>query len=215
MICRTCLRLSSSFRATTSQSRTFSTSLLCSSPTITPATQSPSTATQPAFSTPISNPPNYNGVYAKPKARPAVELPISIVAAGEALTGINYVKSKPDPIALEESEYPEWLWRVLEAKSVDEGADEGAGDEFAKSKKVRRAAAKRQRKLEARLEASGNLDVLTPKVPLTKQTIDLPANEGGGLAGALEAEEKRQELREAMRKERRKKIKGANFLKSM
>jgi len=56
---------------------------------------------------------------------------------------------------------------------------------------------------------------LTPKVPLTRQTIDLPGNKEGGLEGALEAEEKRQELTEAMRKERRKGIKSANFLKSM
>jgi len=43
----------------------------------------------------------------------------------------------------------------------------------------------------------------------------LPANEEGTLAGALEAGEKRGELRDAMRAERRKKIKEGNFLKGM
>jgi large subunit ribosomal protein L54 len=56
---------------------------------------------------------------------------------------------------------------------------------------------------------------LEPKIPLTQQSIDLPANEEGTVAGALEADTKREELREAMRRERRAKIKEANFLKGM
>lgn len=85
----------------------------------------------------------------------------------------------------------------------------------AKSKKIRRKVAKQQRKLEAARLASGDLSSLQPKIPLTQQSIDLPANEEGSLAGALEADAKREELREAMRRERRAKIKEANFLKGM
>lgn len=85
----------------------------------------------------------------------------------------------------------------------------------AKSKKLRRKAAKAQRKLEAKLLASGDLSSLQPKIPITKQSIDLPANEEGTLAGALKAGEKRDELRDAMRRERRDKIKEVNFLKGM
>jgi large subunit ribosomal protein L54 len=76
-------------------------------------------------------------------------------------------------------------------------------------------AAKRQRKLEAQLIASGDTEALTPKVPLQQQTIDLPSNEEGSVKGALEAVEKREELRKAMRGERRAKIKERNFLKGM
>lgn len=164
------------------------------------------------------------------------------------MRGLNYFKGKDDPVALEDHEYPEWLWRCLDIKKK-EGQDEGAGaDEFcklsipclsssqssgtsfkppmhrerkltfclpAKSKKLRRAAAKRQKKLEARLLASGDMSALEPKIPLTQQSIDLPANEEGTIEGALEAEEKRQELRAALRDERRKKIKETNYLKSM
>jgi large subunit ribosomal protein L54 len=54
-----------------------------------------------------------------------------------------------------------------------------------------------------------------PKIPLTQQSIDLPANEEGSVSGALEAEKRREELREAMRRERRAKIKETNYLKSM
>lgn len=59
------------------------------------------------------------------------------------------------------------------------------------------------------------MSVLEPKIPLTQQSIDLPANEEGTVEGALEAGAKREELREAMRRERRAKIKETNFLKAM
>lgn len=77
----------------------------------------------------------------------------------------------------------------------------------AKSKKLRRKAAKRQRKLEAKLLASGDVSALTPKVPITKQSVDLPSGEEG--MG------ERSELKKAMRQERRAKIKENNYLKGM
>ena len=63
--------------------------------------------------------------------------------------------------------------------------------------------------------ASGDMEALAPKVPITQQSIDLPANVEGTLIGALKAETKREELRAAMRRERRNKIKEANYLKGM
>jgi len=131
------------------------------------------------------------------------------------MRGINYLKGRDDPVALPEEEYPEWLWRCLDAKKTEGDEDGAAGDEFSKSKKLRRKAAKRQRKLEAARLASGDLSALEPKIPLTQQSIDLPANEEGTLTGALEAGQRREELREAMRRERRSKIKESNFLKGM
>jgi large subunit ribosomal protein L54 len=90
-----------------------------------------------------------------------------------------------------------------------------SGLSIAKSKKQRREAAKRQRKLEAQLLASGNLEALAPKIPLQQQSINLPGEEGGGLEDALQAAEARRDLKRAMRKERRAKIKESNYLKSM
>jgi large subunit ribosomal protein L54 len=53
-------------------------------------------------------------------------------------------------------------------------------------------------------------------VPLQHQSINLPGGEEGeGLAGAVVAAQKRDELRRAMRKERRAKIKEDNYLRSM
>ena len=162
-----------------------------------------------------------------------------MIPAGTPLKGLNYIKGREDPVALSEEEYPEWLWKCLEketASNVD--GEDGDDDAFclfpnsdnslipifssteanestsiAKSKKLRRKAAKRQRKLEARLEAIGQAPA--PKIPITRQTIDLPSNEEGNAEGALEAERVREGLRGAMRQERRKGIKEANFLKGM
>jgi large subunit ribosomal protein L54 len=65
------------------------------------------------------------------------------------------------------------------------------------------------------MRLSGDQEALAPKIPITKQSIDLPANEEGTTEGAFQAEEKRRELRRAMRVERRASIKERNFLGSM
>lgn len=142
-------------------------------------------------------------------------IPESICPAGTVLKGLNYFKGRDDPVALKDEEYPEWLWRCLDAKKTEEGVDASAGDEFSKSKKSRRLAAKRQRKLEEQMLLSGNTEALAPKIPITAQSIDLPVNEEGSVRGALEAEGKREEVRRAMRQQRRKDIKERNFLGSM
>lgn len=79
----------------------------------------------------------------------------------------------------------------------------------AKSKKQRRLAAKRLRK-----EQAMNPELLTPKIPLTEQTIDLPTGDGS-LEGAVAAAGARGELTKALRDKRRAGIKEANFLKAM
>ncbi len=85
----------------------------------------------------------------------------------------------------------------------------------AKSKKQRRLAAKRQKAAEAEMLASGNLEALQPKIPIQQQSINLQGAEDGNVADNIAAADKRQELRLAMRKERRAKIKESNYLKSM
>jgi large subunit ribosomal protein L54 len=79
----------------------------------------------------------------------------------------------------------------------------------AKSKKQRRIAAKALRKQQLL-----NPGLLEPKVPLQEQSIDLPRGDGT-VAGNKSAMEARGELTQAMRKQRRAKIKESNFLKSM
>jgi hypothetical protein len=55
------------------------------------------------------------------------------VAAGTTLKGLNFVKGKNDPVALEDGEYPAWLWGILKKGKGGEGvADAGSveGDLF-------------------------------------------------------------------------------------
>jgi hypothetical protein len=52
--------------------------------------------------------------------------------AGTPLKGLGFVKNKPEPLALEDDAYPEWLWRVLDKKAGGEDAVGGEGDMFCK-----------------------------------------------------------------------------------
>ncbi|EPE36464.1 hypothetical protein GLAREA_05802 [Glarea lozoyensis ATCC 20868] len=217
MICRSCLRkatLNPSALLPSSTRRALShTPRPQNSTGNTPATST--SAAQP-FSTPLSPTPNEVSLGAALRPKPKTSaLPISSAPKGTVLKGINYIKGRDDPVALGEEEYPEWLWRVLDVKTDVEGGEVEEGDEFSKSKKLRRKAAKRQRKLEAQMLLSGNMEALAPKIPITKQSIDLPANEEGTVEGAMKAVEGREEVRKAMRGERRKGIKQGNYLKSM
>ncbi|KAI1390128.1 mitochondrial ribosomal protein L37-domain-containing protein [Hypoxylon trugodes] len=174
--------------------------------TSSPAPTPPSTpaSESPVFKTPLSDVPSSD----KPK--------LSACAQGTVLTGLNYFKNRNDPVALADDAYPEWLWKCTDVlKKTDEEADNEAGDEFSKSRKQRRLAAKRQRATEARLLAEGNLEALAPKIPLQQQSINLPSNEEGTVEGAIAAAKAREELRAAMRRERKAKIKETNYLKSM
>ncbi|RKU41636.1 hypothetical protein DL546_001194 [Coniochaeta pulveracea] len=203
MICRTCLRQGASIIARRPQPalvslRTFSTSLPVRN-------AAAAAAPTPEFSTPT-------GEDASASAKPA----LSTCPEGTVLNGLNYFKGKNDPVAKPDDQYPEWLWRCLEVQKKDATeADEEGGDAFSKSKKQRRLYAKRQRQIEAQILASGDISALAPKIPLQQQTINLPGKPDGDVREALYASDKREELRKAMRKERKAKIKEANYLKSM
>ena len=49
-------------------------------------------------------------------AKPAAGRQPSSVAKGQTLTGINFLKDGKDPVALDDSEYPDWLWDLLDEK---------------------------------------------------------------------------------------------------
>lgn len=69
--------------------------------------------------------------------------------------------------------------------------------------------------MEAQALASGNLDALAPKIPLQHQSVNITGDENSTVEHNIEAAQKREELKKAMRKERKAKIKEANYLKSM
>jgi len=52
-------------------------------------------------------------------AKPAVERPPSSCIPGTQMLGLNYFRNKADPIALEDNEYPEWLWSLLDSSKKE------------------------------------------------------------------------------------------------
>ncbi|KAF1986113.1 hypothetical protein K402DRAFT_355961 [Aulographum hederae CBS 113979] len=143
----------------------------------------------------------------------------SSVPAGTPLKGLNIMKGANDPVALEDSEYPEWLWGLLKTEKGGKGDGGDEGDLYSKSAKQRRKAEKRLRKA-----AMLNPTALAPQIPIYEQSVDLPFGAGNGngngngkgsLEATLEAGKTREELRKAMRTRRRAAIKEANFLKTM
>lgn len=118
MICRQCLRRASALRPQSRITRSISNSPTPASTTLINAT--------PEFSNPLA------GTKARPKSR-AVALPVSSAPAGTPLKGINYLKNAEDPIALEEHEYPEWLWRCLDLKNGENANSDNVHDEFCMS----------------------------------------------------------------------------------
>ncbi|KAI1130210.1 mitochondrial ribosomal protein L37-domain-containing protein [Nemania abortiva] len=222
MICRRCLQRASALSTRTpprnpstvsiiswipvrSSSRPISSSIPRQSAAVATVATTTTTTTDPPLSTPLAD---------SQAGAPTENL--SSCPEGTILKGLNYFKNQTDPVALADDAYPEWLWSCLDVqKKADEAEADDAGDEFSKSKKQRRLAAKRQRTLEAKLMAEGNLEALAPKIPLQHQAINLPANEAGTTEGALAAADAREDLRRAMRRERKAKIKESNYLKSM
>ncbi|KAK4988072.1 hypothetical protein LTR50_004188 [Elasticomyces elasticus] len=179
-----------------------------------PPAATSTSAAQP-FSTPLVPSPDFSldqtdlpGPSSKTKSEVTVR---STVPAGTVLKGLNFIKGKQDPVAMEDKEYPDWLWGILEhaGKSGEKDAKGGDGDLYSKSKKQRRVAAKKLRK-----QALLHPESLVPKIPLYEQSVDLPAGDGS-VIGAMQAGKVRAELTKAMRDKRRSVIKEDNFLRAM
>ncbi|EEP76566.1 predicted protein [Uncinocarpus reesii 1704] len=136
----------------------------------------------------------------------------SSVPAGTRLIGLNYFKNKPEILAKEDSEYPDWLWKLLDDPTAKAKSGAGSVDVSTLNKKQR----KRHEKKMAALAAS------KPRViPLHEQTVDIiPAD-----AVTADAEknydvaatgiEAREAINKSARLARRKAIKEANFLKGL
>ncbi|KAI9829893.1 MAG: hypothetical protein M1826_005315 [Phylliscum demangeonii] len=134
---------------------------------------------------------------------------VSSLPAGARIRGLGYLKDRDDPVAEEDGDYPEWLWNCLSA--LPSSAKEHDDQEGSTASTLTRAAAKKaaRKKLKAKAESG------PAEVPLVEQSIDLPSNPAGDLAGAVEALNARAALTKAMRVERRKEIKESNYLKGM
>jgi len=88
-----------------------------------------STSAAQPFSTPLSPKPARQDLPIRSKqTKQAAKLPQSSVLAGTVLKGLNFMKNQQDPVAMEDHEYPAWLWTALERKASETEA-QGTGSE--------------------------------------------------------------------------------------
>ena len=135
MICRRCIRLLSQPSPHSTALRTLTTT----SKLLHPESPPPATSTSAAqpFSTPFTpSPAKTPGIPSSPSPTPgaakkASARPPSSVPAGTPLRGLGYIKGQEGPLAKEDSEYPDWLWGLLDSKS-NESEEGKAGDAFGK-----------------------------------------------------------------------------------
>ncbi|KAG0177812.1 39S ribosomal protein L37, mitochondrial [Apophysomyces sp. BC1034] len=57
-------------------------------------------------------------VAAEPAAKPTSARKPSSAPKGTVLKGINFLKDGKDPVALDDAEYPDWLWDLLDEKKL-------------------------------------------------------------------------------------------------
>ena len=145
MICRNCLRAAARSRIpelpSAQLSRFFCASSALRNATAIGATQTaprqgspgshnPPAATPTSTAQPFSGPLTPSAKKQAPKestkSHPLVK---SSVPAGTPLKGLNFLKNQTDPIAMDDSEYPPWLWTILE-RQEKKGDAAGAGDLF-------------------------------------------------------------------------------------
>jgi large subunit ribosomal protein L54 len=141
MICRRCLlRLSARRNATLSSSRSFTQSTKLAAQEVSANT---TTATKPrphdtpaATSTSAAQPfsagsiPGIEPEALKSHGKKEKEKVKSSVQAGTVLKGLNFLKNAQDPVALEDEQYPEWLWSALERQGEREKGESVEGDLF-------------------------------------------------------------------------------------
>ncbi|KAJ5357851.1 Ribosomal protein L37 mitochondrial [Penicillium brevicompactum] len=178
------------------------------------STPSAISSATPGVSQPLSTP---EGVHvdvnpAEP-TKPAVVRAPSSCTPGTKLNGLNYFKNKPDVLAKEDSEYPEWLWGLLDGSSKDSKTKKGGVDPSTLNKKQRK---RYEKKLAARTGP------LAAQIPAHHHAHDItPAsyNRDGSPVDAMEDAtggfEQRSEIIKTARDARRKSIKESNFLRGL
>ncbi|OMJ08813.1 54S ribosomal protein L37, mitochondrial [Smittium culicis] len=61
----------------------------------------------------------------------------SSVAKGTVLKGINYKVDQPEIIAMEDSEYPDWLWKLLDQPTSQDAIPERVALKIANKKLIK------------------------------------------------------------------------------
>ncbi|KIV92050.1 hypothetical protein PV10_06524 [Exophiala mesophila] len=183
-----------------------SVSTVPSTPNAAPSTPPPSTSTSTSTANPTQS--SSHPAASQPLSTPQTKPPTTIkprklqssVPGGAELKGLGYTKAQPVIKAMEDDEYPDWLWGLLEQGNKAPG--ETKVDLSAMTKKQRARWDKAQEKIRAKMPV---------KIPLHEQSMDLtqPGDD------AITSLKRRQEITKSKRVANRKDIRESNFLKTM
>jgi large subunit ribosomal protein L54 len=88
-----------------------------------------STASRSISTTPAPSTPSTPHLQSSSSPTP---VPVSSVRAGMPLKGLGYFKGKDPPVALEDHEYPDWLWGLLDKKGGAKKDGAVVGDTYCK-----------------------------------------------------------------------------------
>lgn len=82
----------------------------------------------PGISQPFSTPQEvHSEATPEEPTKPAPTQVASSCPAGTKLNGLNFYKNKPELFALEDSEYPDWLWTLLDNSSKKQAGTPSKG----------------------------------------------------------------------------------------
>ncbi|SNX82894.1 related to MRPL37 - mitochondrial ribosomal protein of the large subunit [Melanopsichium pennsylvanicum] len=148
----------------------------------------------------------------------------SAAPPGSVLKGVSIYKDKADPVALQDHEYPSWLFKLLDDPSIASSSSLASIEMAGMSKGEARAAQKRQSKIlraaqlvkekaEAkaaeRAAKAGTLESTKVSVAELEAAMN-PAEKKAHLVAKATAEE--QARRKALRKTNKEAIKARNFV---
>lgn len=161
-----------------------------------------------------------------PDAGAPVSLP-SAAPPGTVLSGVSILKDRADPIALEDSQYPPWLFKLLEDPSIAASSSVSAGKVLSKGE-ARIAARKQMKALRAervanekatakaaeRARRQKQTDPHSSAVSPESLTVDAVSASQAAEAVHSDILRAEKEKRKALRKANREAIKASNFIKS-
>ncbi|KAJ1029340.1 hypothetical protein NDA13_002591 [Ustilago tritici] len=148
----------------------------------------------------------------------------SAAPPGTVLKGVSIYKDKADPVALQDNEYPPWLFKLLDDPSIASSSSLASIEMAGMSKGEARAAQKRQSKIlravqlakekaeaKAAERAARNASMETAKGAAAAKEAKLTPEKqrANQMAKAIQEEQAR---RKSLRKENKEAIKARNFV---
>lgn len=147
----------------------------------------------------------------------------SVAPAGTVFTGLSIFKDKPDPVARPDSEYPPWLFELLDDPAIRPSKSLNVGDvdttgmskgeaRIAMKRAAKMARAEVKRKAQAEAREAARIERMKKQGVVPETPTETVVDEGPNTPGELRAAELAQ--RRSLRKDNRASIKANNFVRS-